>query len=208
MPDLEVTELCFQDRGPYSFQVKGGECIGLEGASGAGKSRLLRAVADLDPRTGHLVLGGVDADTVSAPQWRRMIGLLPAESGWWLDLVGDHFHDFATLDPEMLADLGFEPSVQDWQVSRLSTGERQRMAILRLLVNRPSCLLLDEPTASLDPRAVEKVEELLCAYGDENQAPIIWISHDSEQLNRVSRRRLRMEKGGHLLVPEGGDNGR
>jgi energy-coupling factor transporter ATP-binding protein EcfA2 len=137
-----------------------------------------------------------------------MIGLLPAESGWWLDLVGDHFPDFATIDPEMLAELGFEPSVQDWQVSRLSTGERQRMAILRLLLNRPSCLLLDEPTASLDPRAVEKVEELLCTYGGENQAPIIWISHDWEQLSRVSSRCLRMEKGGHLLVPEGDNHGR
>nr|WP_320010188.1 ABC transporter ATP-binding protein [uncultured Desulfobulbus sp.] len=208
MPDLEVAELCFHERGPYSFRVQAGECMGLEGASGAGKSLMLRALADLDPRTGRLALGGVDADTITAPHWRRMIGLLPAESGWWLDQVGEHFSDFAAIDPEMLSMLGFDGSVKDWQVSRLSTGERQRMAILRLLVNHPSCLLLDEPTASLDPRAVANVETLLCGYAKTHRAPIIWVSHDPEQLDRVSARRLRMEKGGQLVLPEEVDNGR
>ncbi len=200
MPDLEVSELCFQHRGPYSFRVQGGECLGLQGASGAGKSLLLRAVADLDQRTGFLALGGINADSIPAPHWRKMVGLLPAESGWWLDLVGDHFQAFDRIDQQTLASLGFDRSVKDWQVSRLSTGERQRMAILRLLENRPACLLLDEPTASLDPRSVAKVEALLCAYGREHQAPLVWISHDPDQLDRVCSRRMTMEKGGHLLV--------
>jgi ABC-type bacteriocin/lantibiotic exporters, contain an N-terminal double-glycine peptidase domain len=152
MPDLEVINLCFQDRGPYSFRIDGGECVGLQGASGAGKSLLLRAIVDLDPRTGKLRLGGIDADRVPAPQWRRLVGLLPAESGWWLDRVGEHFADFRSVDDAILAAVGFDRSVGNWQVSRLSTGERQRLAIVRLLANSPQCLLLDEPDRQSRPR--------------------------------------------------------
>ncbi len=180
--------------------------MGLEGASGAGKSLLLRAVADLDPRTGTLSLGGINADSIAAPLWRKMVGLLPAESGWWLDLVGDHFQDFDSIGDEMLALLGFDRTVKEWQVNRLSTGERQRMAILRLLHNKPVCLLLDEPTASLDQQTVTKVETLLRNYGRDNQAPMIWVSHDPGQLDRVCHRRMTMEKGGQLIVTgEAGD---
>lgn len=198
MPNLEVTELCFQNRGPYTFRVEGGECLGLQGPSGAGKSLLLRAVADLDPRTGTLALGDIDADSIPAPRWRRMAGLLPAESGWWLDRVGDHFEDFDRVDGTMLAELGFDHSVKDWLVSRLSTGERQRLAIARLLHNQPACLLLDEPTASLDQQAVARVERLLRGYGTTHQAPLLWVSHDPDQLGRVCTRRMTMDKGGRL----------
>lgn len=199
MPDLEVINLCFQDRGPYSFRIDGGECVGLQGASGAGKSLLLRAIVDLDPRTGKLRLGGIDADRVPAPQWRRLVGLLPAESGWWLDRVGEHFADFRSVDDAILAAVGFDRSVGNWQVSRLSTGERQRLAIVRLLANSPQCLLLDEPTASLDPGSVANVEALLLNHCGARQASLLWVSHDPDQLARVSRRRLIMERGGRLV---------
>ena len=205
MPTLEVRELCFRDRGPYSFRIEGGECVGLQGASGAGKSLLLRALADLDPRTGSMLLGGVEADTLSGPQWRRLVGLLPAESGWWLDGVAEHFNDFAAVEDGLLASLGFERNVGDWQISRLSTGERQRLAILRLLANQPGCLLLDEPTASLDHDMVTRVEHLLLTYASTHQAPLLWVSHDPAQLDRVCSRRLSMERGGQLLAEAGHD---
>jgi ATPase subunit of ABC transporter with duplicated ATPase domains len=160
---------------------------------------LLRAIADLDPRTGSMHLGDISADAVEAPAWRRIVGLLPAESGWWLDAVGDHFADFTTVDDATLAVVGFERSVQHWQVSRLSTGEKQRLALVRLLANQPQCLLLDEPTASLDPHMVARVEELLLAYGITHSAPVLWVSHDPAQLERVSQRRLLMESNGRLI---------
>lgn len=202
MPHLEIQALCFQKRGPYSFRIEGGECAGLHGVSGAGKSLLLRAIADLDPRSGTMRLGDIDADSVAAPVWRRTVGLLPAESGWWLDLVGDHFSDFAVIDEHLLAAVGFDQSVRNWQISRLSTGEKQRLAIVRLLANRPQCLLLDEPTASLDQSSVARVEELLLTYAATRQAPILWVSHDPDQLARVSHRRFFMESSG-LLVDSG-----
>jgi len=203
MPPLEIRNLCFRNRGPYSLRIEGGECVGLHGASGAGKSQLLRAIADLDPRTGSLRLGDLDADAVAAPLWRRAVGLLPAESGWWFDLVGDHFADFAAVDDQILAAAGFDRSVRDWQISRLSTGEKQRLAIVRLLHNQPQCLLLDEPTASLDQQAVARIETLLLSYGVTHQAPLLWVSHDPAQLDRVCRRRLFMESTGHLVATGG-----
>lgn len=199
MPTLEIKNLCFQNRGPYSFSIEGGECVGLQGASGAGKSLLLRAIADLDPRTGTMQLGDINADAVPAPVWRRAVGLLPAESGWWLDRVGEHFVDFDTVDSAMLSAVGFDRSVRNWQISRLSTGEKQRLAIIRLLHNQPQCLLLDEPTASLDQGSAAQVEQLLLTYCATHMAPLLWVSHDPAQLGRVSQHRFLMEKQGRLI---------
>jgi ABC-type iron transport system FetAB ATPase subunit len=199
MSYLEIRNLCFQNRGPYSFRIEGGECVGLRGTSGAGKSLLLRAIADLDPRTGRVQLGNVNVDAVEAPAWRQAVGLLPAESGWWLDLVGSHFKDFDAIDADLLSAVGFDRSVQNWQISRLSTGEKQRLAIVRLLHNQPQCLLLDEPTASLDHGLVGRVEELLLTYGRTRNAPMLWVSHDPVQLARVSQHCLFMASDGLLI---------
>ena len=198
MPVLEVKDLRFRDRGPYSFRVESSECVAVQGASGAGKSLLLRAIADLDLRSGIVQLGDVSIDSVTGPAWRRLVGMLPAESGWWRDLAGEHFAGFDLIEESTLAMLGFDRSVANWQVSRLSTGEKQRLAILRLLNNQPQCLLLDEPTASLDQQSVEHVEQLLLTYGQQHQAPILWVSHDPAQLARVSEHRLLIGPGGHL----------
>lgn len=201
MDPLVVDQLCFHHRGPYSLRIAAGDCLGLQGASGAGKSLLLRAIADLDPRTGRLQLGELDADAVAAPVWRRAVGLLPAESGWWLDLVGEHFADFARVADDLLAAVGFDRSVRDWQISRLSTGEKQRLAIVRLLHQGPRCLLLDEPTASLDQDLVARVETLLCTYARTRLAPMLWVSHDPAQLARVSDQRLVLTEAGLLQKP-------
>ena len=208
MACLEITNLCFQNRGPYSFRIEAGECVGLQGDSGAGKSLLLRAIADLDQRTGRMQLGDINADAVAAPLWRRTVGMLAAESGWWLEQVGDHFADFNTVDKKLLAAVGLDRSVRDWQISRLSTGEKQRLAIVRLLHQRPQCLLLDEPTANLDQGLVARVEELLVTYAKTHQAPMLWVSHDPAQLARVCHRCFFMTNDGLLIAAEGREDER
>ncbi|NOQ47141.1 MAG: ATP-binding cassette domain-containing protein [Desulfobulbaceae bacterium] len=208
MSRLEIAGLFFQGRGPYDLTIAVGECVGLSGASGAGKSLFLRAIADLDPHEGVICLGSMNCAEVAAPLWRRSVGMLPAESFWWYDHVGEHFTDFNTIAEESLALLGFDHSVQGWQVSRLSTGEKQRLAILRLLQNRPGALLLDEPTASLDAENIGKAEKLLMNYCRETAIPVLWVSHDPEQLLRVADRRLFMAADGNLLTKGGQKNGR
>ena len=78
----------------------------------------------------------------------------------------------------------------DWTVSRLSTGERQRLALLRLLGNQPEALLLDEPTASLDVANVGQVENMINEYRRENDVPVLWVTHDPNQAKRVADRRF------------------
>jgi ABC-type iron transport system FetAB ATPase subunit len=133
-------------------------------------------------------LDDVESQTVEAPQWRKMMGLLPAESQWWHDTVGPHFRGV----PGGLQELGFDDNVMGWTVSRLSTGERQRLALLRLLANRPQALLLDEPTASLDTENVSQAEKLIARYREETKAPVIWVTHDPHQAKRSADRHFEL----------------
>jgi putative ABC transport system ATP-binding protein len=199
---LVVNDLCYRNRGPYTFSVDAGSCAGLTGPSGAGKSLLLRAIADLDPHTGEISLGGLQCSTTEAPFWRRTVGMLPAESGWWADQVGSHFNSDHPLAEERFHLLGFDRSVLNWPVSRLSTGEKQRLAILRLLHNEPRALLLDEPTASLDAANIARTEQLLRGYWRRKQIPVLLVSHDREQLSRLADRTMIIAKDGALLFAE------
>ncbi|MCD6534491.1 MAG: ATP-binding cassette domain-containing protein, partial [Deltaproteobacteria bacterium] len=167
----------------------------------AGKSLLLRALADIDPHDGEVFLDGQSAQIWPAPQWRRQVALLPAESQWWHDTVGEHLQK--TVSPEMFAALGFESQVMNWSITRLSSGEKQRLAILRLLQNRPEVLLLDEPTANLDPENAKRVENLFLNYQREQGAAILWITHDLDQGRRLGGRHYRIENGRLDLIAAG-----
>jgi ABC-type iron transport system FetAB ATPase subunit len=171
-----------------SFGLAAGECVALVGPSGSGKSRLLRAIADLDPHTGKAFLRGEARQRMPAHRWRRRVGYLPAESAWWGDLVADHMAAPAAAE---LPALGLPDEVMDWPVSRLSSGERQRLALLRLLIIRPDVLLLDEPTANLDPDSAERVEQLLRRRQQQGTG-LVWVSHDEAQIRRVADRGFRI----------------
>lgn len=184
---IRIEGLCNHALGPLSFSLNAGECVALSGPSGVGKTLLLRAIADLDPHQGQVFLDELECQHYKGAAWRRQIGLLPAESQWWRDRVGEHF---AQLNTRLLEKIGFAADVMDWQVSRLSSGERQRLALVRLLSLTPKVLLLDEPTASLDPDNVRCVEALLADYRRVHQTPVLWVSHDPQQVARVADRTL------------------
>jgi len=180
---LELDRLQRPAIGPVSLAVAAGECVCISGPSGAGKSQLLRAIADLDPHDGEVRLSGEPASGIAPPEWRRQVGLLPPESSWWLPYVADHFPADVPL-----AEVGLADSILGQPVARLSSGEKQRLALLRLLANRPRVLLLDEPTANLDPVNSLRVEAMIAAYRESQGAAVIWVSHDREQAMRVSDR--------------------
>jgi ABC-type iron transport system FetAB ATPase subunit len=190
---LDVIDVCCHGRGPYSLRIAPGECVTLRGPSGSGKSLLLRAIADLDPHQGQVSLEGINGTQMPAPEWRRQVALLPVESQWWLDDVGAHF---PAEGCEWLEPLGFTTETLGWQVSRLSSGEKQRLALARALVNRPRALLLDEPTASLDPQATAAVEQVVADYRRTASAAVLWVSHDAQQAARVGDRQFSLSTNG------------
>ena len=178
---------------PVTLEVAAGECVVISGVSGTGKTLLLRAIADLDRHVGQIWLGNESCDAIPAPQWRHQVGLLAAESAWWADSVKEHLPE---INEQHLVALGFTAEVGDWSVSRLSTGEKQRLALVRILSNRPQFLLLDEPTANLDPDSVTRVEELLLKYREQEHAGLVWVSHDIAQIERIADRHFRLTDTG------------
>ena len=198
---LEVRDLRTHILKSASLTLSGGECVAVTGPSGAGKTLLLRAIVDLDPNQGFVSLDGRDRSTIAAPEWRRLVGYVPAEPGWWAETVGEHFPDWAA-GCALAAKLGFPEGVQNWPIARLSTGERLRLALVRALMMRPKVLLLDEPTAALDPASIDAVESVMSCRIRAGLA-VLWVTHDVAQAGRVAGRRLFVE-GGCLREEVGG----
>lgn len=181
--------------GPVSCEVAAGECVAIQGASGAGKSVLLRMVADLDPHAGDAALQGVAASRIAGPDWRAQVTYVAADSGWWSARVADHFPP--GTDASTFGELGISPEAIDWPVARLSTGERQRLALLRAITPRTRVLLLDEPTSGLDASNVVRVEDLLRRLLARGLALVI-VTHDAAQAARLAHRRFELA-GGRLV---------
>jgi putative ABC transport system ATP-binding protein len=157
-PMLQIRDLRTSILKPVSFSLSAGEALAVRGPSGAGKTLLLRAVADLDPNEGVVILDGGDRSTIAGPEWRRLVGYVPAEPGWWADTVGEHFGNW-TAAFAVVRDLGFPEETKAWPIARLSTGERLRLALACALTMRPKVLLLDEPTAALDAASRGRVAD-------------------------------------------------
>jgi len=189
---LKISGLGSDLIGPIDLEVATGTCIAVRGPSGSGKSLFLRAVADLDPNDGVVVLDDEDRGAMLAYEWRRHVALVPAESGWWGDLVAEHFT--SGNDPGAFLEAVGLVEALDWQVARLSTGERQRLAIARALCNRPRVLLLDEPTAALDQAATGVVEDLIAAQCRAGVS-VVMITHDPAQAARLASRTYLMDAG-------------
>lgn len=170
-----------------SLSLRGGECVCLSGPSGSGKSRLLRAIADLDPHQGDVELDQTAQGRVPGHAWRQQVMMVPAESQWWCETVGEHFHSPSLELPDAL---GFSPDVMTWSVSRLSSGEKQRLALWRALARNPRVLLLDEPTANLDDQMTRQVEAWLVDQIRQRDLIALWVAHDQRQIERVSDRHL------------------
>lgn len=186
---LELIDLKTALVGPVTLRVAPGETITVSGPSGSGKSRLLRAIADLDPFTGEVRLDGTLSTTIPPAHWRRKVQLLPADPQWWAPFVGEHFSEYNIEAARML---GFPADVWGWPIERLSSGERQRLALLRALDRRPQVLLLDEPTANLDEDNVSHVEDLIERYQRDQQAIVIWVSHNEDQRTRIAHKNYRL----------------
>lgn len=190
---LSFKDLTTSHLAPQTRQLDNGRIVCLSGASGSGKSLLLRALADLDAHGGDVYCGDIAQSATPAHLWRQWVRLVPAESQWWADNVNDHFAQPAA--PADLKALLLPETALDWTVSRLSSGEKQRLALLRAINTAPKALLLDEPTANLDQNARRATEEWLLEKIRANGWPTLWVAHDEDQILRVADHCWHMENG-------------
>ncbi len=194
---LRIDSLQVYGLAPVSFEVAKGECVAVQGPSGSGKTVLLRALADLDPAKGQIFLDGTERNSMSGPAWRKQVRYAAAEPGWWGETPREHFAQGAGLD-KLVNQLGLKSTQLDQSVTQLSTGERQRMALVRAVFDRPSVLLLDEPTGALDAKATKQAERLIRRQLKAGHV-VIFVSHDPEQVKRLADRKLTI-RGGKVRV--------
>ncbi len=189
---LRIVNLRSQLAGPFDLSLNAGECVAITGPSGSGKSLFLRMVADLDPSQGEVFLNDTERRSMAPPAWRRRVVYNAAEPGWWSESVADHFRgDAKEFARAMAPGLGLLPDLLDGQVVRLSTGERQRLALIRALALASPVLLLDEPTGALDEESTQRVEAVLrgrLAAG----VIIAMVTHSPAQAVRLGRQHFRM----------------
>ena len=192
-PLLTLRGLYSERLSPVSLDLAPGECAAIMGPSGSGKSLLLRQVADLDPGHGVALLDGRPRSGMRGHEWRRQVIYCQAEAGWWDDRVAPHFTDRARA-LAIMERLGLPADKLDALVHELSTGERQRLGLVRALAQEPRVLLLDEPTAALDQTATDRVEKELRRYLGSGAA-VLMVTHSPAQAERMARRSWRMEQG-------------
>ena len=172
--------------------------LAVRGPSGAGKTLLLRALAGLDALDeGELRWDG--EPVASLPRHRAAVAYVAQRPALFEGTVADNLRaPFAFAEQELeyresaalglLAALGRGPELLHQSVDALSGGEAQTVGLARALLTEPSVLLLDEPTAGLDPERTAAVERAVDGFLVTPMRAAVWTSHDARQLARVTDR--------------------
>ncbi|MEO6213137.1 MAG: ABC transporter ATP-binding protein [Vicinamibacterales bacterium] len=180
-----------------SFQIGEGEVFGLLGPNGAGKTTTLRMLGGLIlPTSGTVTVGGTPLGRHNADALRAGIGFLTETPGLWEQLtVADNILTYARLfdvsDPRaaverMLRRFDLWDRRAD-RVALLSKGMKQKLALARALVHDPRVILLDEPTANLDPQTSRAVRGLIVELRDRGAAVVV-STHNLDEIERIAGR--------------------
>lgn len=185
----------------FSFEFKAGNIYSIIGPSGAGKTTLLRLLNRLDePTSGRIELDSVDTSILNPCQLRRKVGYLFQTPHMFEGNVRDNLM-YAQPDTDQQRQI--EGAVAacidriplDSSVNHLSAGEKQRVALARLLMNQPEVLLLDELTSALDPTTTEVIENLIINIVAEHNVTAIVVTHDPQQAVRLGGTTLLLVDG-------------
>lgn len=167
--------------------------MAVTGASGAGKSLVLRGLADLIPNQGEITLGDLSRCDVSGPEWRALVTYVASTPGWWAEYVGEHFSDISAAR-ELAEEFLLPGDIFASPIAQLSTGEQQRLVLIRAMVQHPTVLLLDEPTSGLDGQATARVEKQLKVFLHAGGS-ILFVTHDPGQAKRLATCALHITDG-------------
>lgn len=192
------------------LELAEGDRLALGGPSGAGKTLLLRALALLDPiDSGEIRWRGSRVAEAAIPSFRSRVVYHQQRPALFEGSVEQNLrrpfelaaHRERRYDrdraAELLGRLGRSELLAEPTTADLSGGERQIVGLVRLLLLDPEIALLDEPTASLDAAAEERVVELLEEWigSDGRDRAYVWVTHDRELASRVGRHRAEIAAG-------------
>ena len=180
-----------------TLRIQPGERVGLVGSNGSGKSTLLRTLHGLvRPSSGHIEVDTAvrQAMLFQRPYMLRASVLHNVALG--LLLRGTPWGDAKAQAREALERVGLQSALQR-NAKALSGGQQQRLALARAWACRPQVLLLDEPTASLDPTAKREVERLMNEFADSGMT-LVFSSHNLGQVKRLASRVVYLEQGALL----------
>jgi len=187
-----------------SMDVEKGEIMGLVGPSGSGKSTLLRCLNRLiEIDEGEIRFNGRDIKKFSPTKLRRSIVLVHQESVMLPGTVYDNVSYGPALQGSVerehiikcLRESGLPSKYLNEDASKLSGGEKKRVALARALALHPKVLLLDEPTAGVDPKKIETVEKTIVDFSKNRKLTVLWVTHNVEQAKRVSDRIANLKEG-------------
>jgi ABC-2 type transport system ATP-binding protein len=192
-----------------SFEVGPGEIVGLLGPNGAGKTTIINTVlAVLAPSSGSIRIGNVDvarqrslalARTNFAAVYASLPGnLTVAQNLRFFGLIYG-VRSLSRRIEELLGQFTLQ-ALRDTKCGVLSSGELTRVALAKALLNRPRLLLLDEPTASLDPAAARDTRAAIRALARDTGCGVLWTSHNMYEVEEVCDRVLFLSRGRILLA--------
>ena len=181
---------------------------GLLGANGAGKTTLMRMVCGvLNPTSGDIFLDGYDIDTLGE-NYRKLIGYLPQDFGYYPDFTAKEFMHYvsvlkgidkksAKLKTKELLDLVGLSEVANKKIRTFSGGMKQRLGIAQAVLNDPKILVLDEPTAGLDPKERIRFRNLISSFSKDKI--VILSTHIVSDIEYIADTILMM-KGGQIII--------
>jgi ABC-2 type transport system ATP-binding protein len=191
-----------------SFTVGRGEIVGLLGPNGAGKTTTINMILGvLEPTGGSVTIDGVDiardrARALKRTNFAAVYASLPGnltvgENLWFFGLLYG-IESLRDRVDELLTEFDLA-HLRNTKCGLLSSGEQTRAALAKALVNRPTLLLLDEPTASLDPSAAQTIRERIKQLASRDRCGILWTSHNMLEVQSVCDRVLFLSHGKVLL---------
>lgn len=171
----------------------------VSGRSGSGKSTLTRLCNRLlDASEGVVRHRGQDVRSLDVLALRRAVGMVFQRSTLFDGTVRDNLAVTGVNEPRqhiaILDSVGLGSAFLDRDASTLSGGESQRICLARTLLMRPQVVVADEPTAALDETSARYLEELACRLASDG-VPILWVTHDLAQAERISDHHVILEEG-------------
>ena len=198
-----------------SFHIESGELVGLIGHTGSGKSTLIQHLNGLiKPNSGRIIVDGTDitAKGVNMREIRSKVGIVfqyPEyqlfEETVYRDIafgpgnIGKSAEETDRIIHEVMSLVGLPESILDKSPFELSGGQKRRVAIAGVLAMEPEILILDEPTAGLDPLARNNILKLISDLHRQKNMTIILVSHSMEDIARIADRVMVMADGALVM---------